>query len=279
VSLARTAAAQNKRVLVVEGKTDMAVYREWLDKRLGPTWTNHVHLENAEDRPRLLSGLRWLKAENDPARDSVFGLADRDEWEASDVAALVAELPTLLVNQSRHSLESYFCEPEQLEAVLIARDATTLTPTFAAHSAALRQQMEQARVDYVAHWALGCVIQRANERIRNDAQYPTFFRDTCPLPSDAVIRAKLSEWATVLEPQGLFAAFEQLRQASLVRPVADQFRACIEPKLYFGKVVVEGRHGLNSIQQRDSRDWLIELARWSPQMPADLEATLSPVLT
>ena len=47
------------------------------------------------------------------------------------MVAFVAELPTLLVNQSRHSLESYFCDPDQLEAVLVAHDAAAGPPTFA----------------------------------------------------------------------------------------------------------------------------------------------------
>ena len=69
VSRAQTAAAQNKKALAMEGKTDVAVYREWLAKELGPIWANRVHAENAEDRSRLLSGLRWLKTNNDPAKD------------------------------------------------------------------------------------------------------------------------------------------------------------------------------------------------------------------
>jgi hypothetical protein len=279
VPRAQTAAAQNKKVLAMEGKTDVAVYREWLVKELGSTWANRVHAENAEDRSRLLSGLQWLKANDDPAKDVIFGLADRDEWEAPEIASMVGELPSLLVNPSRHSLESYFCDPDELETILLARDSASGTRTFAPHLAALRRQIEGARTDHVPHWALGCAIQRANERIRSDAHYPTFFRDTCPLPSDIVIREKLSEWAAILEPHGLFAAFDRLRSSSLARPHSEQFRECIEPKLFFARFVVEQPHGLNSIQQKTRNDWLTELARWSSAMPGDLRLTLAPVLT
>lgn len=278
VSRAQTAASQNKKVLAVEGKTDLAVYREWFAKVHGTTWANQVHLEIAENRPKLLSGLRWLKDNNDPAKDNIFGLADRDEWDSTDVSALIAKSPNLFVNQSRHSLESYFCDPDELESFLIARDAASGSQTFALLLAPLKNLMEISRPIYVPHWALGCVIRRANERIREDAQYPTFFRNTCPLPSDHEIRAKLSEWATVLDPNGLFATFEALRDSSLARPIAEQFRECVEPKLFFGQVVVAGACGLNSIRQQEGNDWLIELARWSPEMPADLRSTLAPML-
>jgi hypothetical protein len=284
VQRALTAAAQNKKVLAIEGKFDVAVYREWLAKRLGPTWTNQVHLEKAGEGDRggrspLLAGLRWLQEHNDPDKDVIFGLADRDEWEPGDIAALQVELPTLLVNESRHSLESYFCDPDELDAALQTRDTATGTGTFAPHLAALRQQLENARGDYVPHWALGCTIQRANERIRTDEQYPAFFRDTCPLPADANVQAKLHAWAAMLDPAVLFASFDALRGASLARPIAEQFRSCVEPKLFFGRIVVAGAHGLNSIQQKPAEDWMIELARWSAAMPPDLEVTLNPVLT
>ena len=62
-------------------------------------------------------------------------------------------------------------------------------------------------------------------------------------------------------------------------PCQTQFRECIEPKLFFSQVVVEGPHGLNSIQQKNRSDWLTELARWSSAMPDDLRFTLAPVLT
>lgn len=274
VKAAQTAASQNKKVLAVEGKNDVAVYREWLHKRLGPAWVNAVHLENARDRARLLSGLRRLNEADDPFKDSIFGLADRDEWQAADVAALKAELPTLLVNESRHSLESYFCDPDELEAALTASGNQNIVPVMPN----LRQRLESALEQYVPHWALGCTIQRANERIREDAQYPAFFRDICPLPADEDIAAKLQQWASMLDPTPLLQSYASLRQTSFARPQTEQFRSCVEPKLLFAKVVVAGPDGLNSVAQKSAEDWRIQLARWSPAMPADLEAVLAPLL-
>lgn len=278
VSRAQTATSQKKKILAVEGKNDVAVYRAWIEKVLGQTWANLIQLENAENRPKLLSGLRWLNDNNDPAKDVIFGLADRDEWDSTDVSAMIAKSPNLLVNQSRHSLESYFCDPDELESILLARDAASGKQTFAGHLTELKNRMESKRHDFVRHWALGCVIQRANESIRNDAKYPTFFRDTCPLPSDHYILSKLTEWANLLEPNRLFSAFKALRDASLARPISEQFRECVEPKLFFGQVVLAGPGGLNSIRRQESSDWMIELARWSPDMPADLKTTLAPVI-
>jgi hypothetical protein len=74
-----------------------------------------------------LAGLRWLNENNNPHRTVIFGLADRDEWEPADVALIVLKCPTLLVNHTRHSLESYFCDAAEIEIILLARDAATGT--------------------------------------------------------------------------------------------------------------------------------------------------------
>lgn len=279
VENARNAASQNKKVLAVEGTTDKQVLMPWMEKQLGPTWANSVYVEETRGRAGLLSGLSWLQTNNDPLLASIFGLADRDEWQPHQTAALQAELPRLLVNLQRHSLESYFCDPDELQAILEARDVATSSNAFAAILPGLRQQMLAALPDYVAHWSLCHVVQQANERIRQDAHYPDFFINQCPLPDDAAIRTKLAEWSAIVDANALFAGYTHLKAASLTRPQAEQFRSCIESKLFFTAIVMDGPHGLNRIRAQSKDDWLIELARWSSAMPADLAQTLAPVLT
>ena len=245
---------------MVEGKTDKAVLQEWLPKQVGAAWTNAVHLECAGNRGTLLAGLRWLRDDNDPYRAMVFGLADRDEWKPADVASLVHKFPTLLVNETRHSLESHFCDATEVEAILLARDAATGHAVHAPLIPALKSKLENALADHVPHWALTVTVQRANERVRNDAQYPTYFRDKCPLPTDADIRTKLKQWSAIVDADDLFDKFDALRADALDRSLEEQYRACVEPKLFFGMIVAPLPHGLNTIKQQEVKDWLIELA-------------------
>jgi hypothetical protein len=144
---------------------------------------------------------------------------------------------------------------------------------------AIKSNLENALADHVPHWALTRVVQRANERVRNDSQYPTYFKGKCPLPTDTDIRLKLAEWSTTLDAKNLFAEFDALRSHAQGRTLEARYRSCVEPKLFFGRIVVSMPDGLNAIKQQECEDWLIELARWSPAMPADLVAVLAPVLT
>ncbi len=278
VHRAETAASQKKRVLAVEGKTDKAALSAWLGTELGPTWANDVYLEVTDNRGSMLDGLRWLRDNRSPFEKAVFGLADRDEWELAEISALQTQLPQVLVNLDRHALESYFCDPDELEPILRGQDAKTGRNEYTPLLSGLRQQMTSALAEYVPHWAICRVIQRANERIRNDAEYPRFFQNRCPLPSDVDIQTKLAEWSGVLDSDVLFADFIGLRSSSFQRPLAEQFRGCVESKLFLGTTVVNGPHGLNRVKTQSKEDWLVELARWSPAMPTDLRATLAPAL-
>ena len=112
-------------------------------------------------------------------------------------------------------------------------------------------------------WALGTRMHHRSTT-NASARTPSTRRSSgtpAPCRRTPSFRPSCSEWAAAFREPGRDCS-RRLRIASgLVRSaLCRAIPLCIEPKLYFAKIVVEGRHGLNSIQQRESRDWLIEFA-------------------
>jgi hypothetical protein len=268
-------ARQGKKVLAVEGDDDFAVFQKWLPKLVSGIWSDVVELVATDGRGPLLSGLRWFKANEPSLSASVFGLADRDEWTRGEATRLQAELPGLLVNLERHAVESYFCDPAEIALALLAHDSAK----YQAAVPLLTQQADHSRLDFIAHWALCRVVTQANECIRKDHRYPNYFQSQIPVPSDSEIQRKLQAWATELDSVVLFARFSRLRHLVDARlDNSNHFRRCIEPGRFFTDVILGGTAGLNRIRQAKPRDWMIDLADWSPNVPSDLVTVLQPVL-
>jgi len=263
----------NKRVLAVEDDLDMAVYTKWLEKLAAPTGTivsSKVLLVSAGGKSPILRGLEWFRDERGNPSD-VFGLVDRDEWDAATVAAKKRELPQLLVNGDRHCLESYFSEPGEIETALQSRDSGRYGPRLPT----LRTRLESAVAEWVDHWSLWVTTNRTQGLLRA-AEFPSCFHDQHPIPGEPIIRAKFHEWATLIEPLTCLERFSQERTSSLSEPTDLQFRSRVYAKDFFPIVVIQG--GLQLIDRFSMRDWMINLAEWAPQVPADLVPILQPLL-
>ena len=97
---AQTVLAAGKRVLFVEGKDDAAVYAKWLAK-MDPLYANKLELVPTGGNNDLDDALASLGHPVD-----AFALRDRDEWDTARIATAQSASPQLLVNGSRHCLES-----------------------------------------------------------------------------------------------------------------------------------------------------------------------------
>jgi hypothetical protein len=147
-----------KRVLAVEGKLDLGVYSKWLERlaaAMGTIVSSILVVLPADGKPSVLKGLEWLRDEGGNPTD-VFGLVDRDEWDAATIATKRSELPQLLVNEDRHCLESYFSEPGEIEVALQLRDAVRNGPGLPG----LRTRLESAVLEWVDHWSLWVTTNR-----------------------------------------------------------------------------------------------------------------------
>jgi hypothetical protein len=264
---------QGKRVLAVEGDNDKDVYVAWLKKLTprGTIFSDKLVVVDAGDRGKVLQGLIWYQDLSAPPPGELFGLVDRDEWDAATVNAKRADIPRLLVNESRHCLENYFIDPSDVVAALRSHDAKFYEP----HIAAIRAAIEAQRAVWADHWALWVTMCRVSRRLSEEL-FPGHFHDQVPLPADPDIQARLQVWASVVEAGAVFEAFRQERHAARARTATEQYRGCIHGKRFFSQIVVQS--ALHPLGHHDAKNWILKLDKWMPAVPADLQPILEPLL-
>ena len=264
---------QGKRVLVVEGDDDKDVYIAWL-KQLTPRGTifsDRLVVVDAGSRDQVLQGLLWYRDVASPPPGQLFGLVDRDEWDAPTLSAKRAEIPRLLVNESRHCVESYFIDPAEIEAALLEKDRTLYGPSIPA----IRTAIDRERLAWVDHWALWVTMCRVSRRLSEEL-FPGRFHDHVPLPADPDVEQRLRDWASIVEAGTIFESFRQERGAARAGTETEQFHGCIHAKKFFTRIVVP--NALHSLGRHDAKNWMLKLAKWMPVVPGDLQPILQPLL-
>lgn len=259
-------AAPGHKILVVEGVEDLAVYGKWLTRLAAPNlYTATLTPIQAGGKKAVLQALPYFAANGGESR--VFGLVDRDEWDASICTARRTELPQVRINEGRHAVESYFCDPDEVApAVLALHPGLDVQP--------LRDGLEAARDRYVRHWALLTTTDRIAGRM-TDINYPgQFSAPADPPPSDAEIQARFDLWSRTLDPVAAFAEFDALRTDALAEPHVTQYRRCVWAWRFFDDVVVPALNALPGVTAQSGRDWMIDLAEYGPTVPTDIETIL-----
>mgnify|MGYP002778134675 CR=1 FL=1 len=257
-----------RKILLVEGPDDRDVYDKWLSQLVpGGIYTDRVTLERMGGKSVVLSHLEWFQQHNEPR---VFGLVDRDEWDTATCQARRAALPNLLLNSERHALESYFCDPDEVFPAIQQSNPDADLATF-------REPIDSTLATYVCHWALLTTTDRLKNRMM-EIGYPGQFNAQIPPPDDATIQTCFQQWANTLDPLQGFAEFNTLRSTALAEPMTIQFRRCVWAKRFFEQVVIPQLNALTPSHQRSAGDWMIHLAEFSPQVPADLAPLLTRVL-
>lgn len=261
-----------KRVLLVEGANDKAIYSAWLKKLAGPAiYSAKVTVQDVGGKDAIIDALEWFRDQGDnPAH--LFGMVDRDEWDAVKIAEMTAALPQLLVVAGRDCLESYFADPDEIEPSLQAED-----PAYAAQLAAFRSFLEANLPPRVVHWAIFMTTERIKDRM-NAAIYPGAFHDTIPVPPDAVIQERFQIWADLVAHPQLFNEFDALRKESLAALASAQFRSHVSAKPFFEKVVFPAPEGLERFRKKSQAAWRLDLVENAPAVPADVAALLQPLI-
>jgi len=263
-------ASPGHKIHIVEGVEDLAAYGKWLTRLAAPNiYTATLTLVQAGGKKPVLQALRYFAASGGEPR--VFVLVDRDEWDADTCTARRAELPQLRINEGRHAVESYFCDPDAVAAAVLAmHPGLDMQP--------LRDALDAAREMYVRHWALLTTTDRIAGRM-TEINYPgQFSSPTDPPPSDADIQARFALWARTLDPAAAFAEFDALRADALARPHATQYRSCVWAFRFFDDVVVPALNALPGVTAQSGRDWMIDMAELGPSVPTDVEAILRPLI-
>jgi hypothetical protein len=265
-------ASPAKRVLLVEGPNDKAIYSAWLKKLAYPNqFTARVIVEAVEGKRAILVALEWFR-DHGGNPGHLFGLVDRDEWDAATIVAQTAAVPQLRVVVGRDSLESYFADPDELEPSLQAEDGA-----YAAQLPAFRKHLENALLVRVLHWALFTTTERLKERM-NAAFYPGAFHATIPVPADTDIQRRFQTWAGLVAHPQLFNEFDGMRAQALGATPATKFRSHVCAKLFFDDVVYPAPEGLQRFRAKSDGAWRLDLAENAPAVPADIAAILQPLL-
>jgi hypothetical protein len=265
-------ALPGKRVLLAEGPNDKAVYEAWLKKLAAPAlFTAKVVAEHVEGKRAVLAVLEWFR-DHGGNPGHLFGLVDRDEWDAATIASQAAALPQLRVVQGRDCLESYFADPEELEPSLRAENAA-----YPAQFQAFRAHLNAALPTRVAHWALFTTTERIKERM-NEAIYPGAFHATVPIPPDADIQNRFQTWAGLVAHPQLFNEFDALRGQVLAAAASAQFRSHVSAKRFFEEVVHPAPEGLQRFRAKSDVTWRLDLAENAPAVPVDIADILRPLL-
>jgi hypothetical protein len=271
-------ASSTKNVLIVEGPTDRAVCEKWLQKLAAPSlFSSKVEVVDGGGRGEgggrsvVLTALEWFRDRGgNPAR--VFGLVDRDAWDQRTIVHWMTSLSQLRINADRHTLENYFCDPDEVVSALL-----NINATWAPQGAALRAQIESHRQDYVDHWALLTTTDRLKNRMVQEG-YPGYFANAIPIPSDSDIQARFHQWTSVVDAAVAFTVFDQLRQGARTAAPNQAYRSHVWGKLFYNQVVYAAPSGLQSLLGKPGEDWMIDLAEWSSQVPADITVILRPLL-
>jgi hypothetical protein len=272
-SVALPTLRQGKRVLTVEGNDDKDVYTAWF-KKLTPTGTifsDKLVVVVAGDKQQALQGLKWFHELNPPPPGRLYGLVDRDEWDTNAIAKHTAATLGLLVNPHRHSLESYFSDPSEIEAALRAKDTARYSPFFSRLHAVLQNDLPE----WVDHWSLWVTTCRVSRQMTEEA-FPGFFHDQLPLPDDVAIEARLKAWAGIVSPSAVLGAFQHQRSDARLRSPSEQLQSYVHAKRFYRQVVVG--EVLQSIEKVDYRSWMLRLAKWMAEVPADVAPMLLTLL-
>jgi hypothetical protein len=182
-------------------------------------------------------------------------------------------LPQLRVVAGRDCLESYFADPDELEASLLAENAA-----YAVQLPAFRLHLQTVLPVWVAHWALFRTTERVKDRM-NAALYPGAFHGKPPIPSDTDIQARFQTWAGFLAHPQLFNEFDALRTQAMAVGATMQFRSHVYAKDFFETVVCPAPEGLQRFQVKKYDTWRLDIARHAPAVPADIATVLQPLLS
>lgn len=265
-------AASGKRLVLVEGPADKTVYSAWLKKLAYPgLFSAKVIVQDVNGKSGIITALEWFRDQGDNP-GHLYGIVDRDEWDAAKIAAITAALPQLLVVAGRDCLESYFADPDELEPSLKAEN-----PAYTAQIPAFRAFLEASLPARVAHWAVFMTTERIKERM-NAAVYPGAFHATIPIPADADIRNRFQIWAGLVAHPQLFNEFDALRGQALAALASVQFRSHVSAKRFFEEVVHSAQEGLQRFRVKSETTWRLDLAENAPAVPGDIAAILQPLL-
>lgn len=259
--------------LVVEGKDDRKIIESFLNAWMKadssrPDWTGKIQIFETD-------GLSGVQRELRKVRNSslnVWGLIDHDWFRDDELREFQKELPQLLI-LPRVTIENYLIDPDELKRLLTT---SKLTPE---RETDLRSRVEAALSGWIMHGALRKTLHDsgADYFCRGSEGFPIALTNVDePITDDNEIIRRLDRWVSQLHPQTIMPLYHQRRAEFETFPQIDQYRACVDGKRFFNRVVCPTLSRIFGQRSRD--DWLGDLLALESYCPDEIEQLLQPLL-
>ena len=184
-----------KRVLVVEGVDDIAVFSNWLTLSFGADWEQLWVIAEAGKKSLVLEILQQ--------QPNWIGVVDRDEWSIDKVLELIEDQSNLWV-LPRFCIENYLIVPEELWSALPENQQQKVAGGFEQ----LSQNLTECLETWLKHGALWSVVNPLWEGLRG-LGFKEALLDPEVVSDDEVVRNKLNQWHQFLEPETIFNNYQQ----------------------------------------------------------------------
>lgn len=244
-----------QRVLIVEGKTDEAVFLQLL-KKIDPQWETKWVLAEVGGKRNVVEILSkqttWL------------GIVDRDEWDNAQLNQRQQQLPNLLV-LPRFCIENYVVVPSELWHCLPQKQKAKLPDEREAAILSIATPITENLERWVQFGARWAIINPLWDELRL-LGFNRDLLDPEQIVDEQVFRAQCASWHGHLEPQGLWQRYQDKLTEIQAQPVDEQLRSIVHGKKFFKAIVTPAFRQLFAIQSAISVE---DLFREMP-VPADL---------
>ena len=241
------------RVLLVEGPDDVDAYRIFLGRKF-PEWEKVWLLASAGNKADVV---KMLKKEA-----NWIGLVDRDEWTEAEITEKKAERANLTV-LPRFCLESYLVDPGELWNAFPEKQRAKI----AGGEAQFRNAVQADLIQWVRHAALWHGVRPLWRQLRNMG-FPDSVMGNPPMPDDAALRAKFSEWHVTLDADVVLAGVHALEAQLGAEDVSTLFKKWLHAKSFYPQVVHQTLNRLLGPMQPKERRQAILRTR---AVPDDLD--------
>ncbi|ENF1916038.1 MULTISPECIES: DUF4435 domain-containing protein [Enterobacteriaceae] len=254
-AILETKITEDKRALIVEGKTDELVFTQLL-KKVDPQWETNWVLAEVGGKRNVVEILSkqptWL------------GIVDRDEWDNAQLNQRQQQLPNLLV-LPRFCIENYLTVPGELWHCLPQKQRAKLPEGRDAAVQSIAALITENLERWVQFGALWAIINPLWDELRllgfnRDLLDPELVLD------EQGFRAQCAIWHSHLEPQGLWQRYQDKLAAIQAQNNDENLRTIVHGKKFFKAVVTPAFRQLFAIQSAISVE---DLFRQMP-VPADL---------
>ncbi|MGI9283095.1 MAG: hypothetical protein ACR2PX_26155 [Endozoicomonas sp.] len=211
------------RVLLVEGPDDVDAFSAWLTRSFEAVWENQWVVTYAGKKTLVLEILEQ--------RPEWLGVVDRDEWSNEGIAEREQRHTNLMI-LPRYCIENYLIVPQELWDALPPVQQEKVQGGYETFEQKITSDLER----WVKHGSLWAAVNPLWEGLR-----ALGFKEALLAPeiveNDQVVRQKLEEWHSFLEPGSIYQNYQQKLNAAKTLEPSDQLRRCVHGKKFYDTVV------------------------------------------